>query len=43
MYGRGSTAPVKGAELPKVAPTEAWDGQDGVVSFLWHSVVELLI
>lgn len=31
MYGRGSTAPVKGAELPKVTPTEAWDGQDGVL------------
>jgi protein disulfide-isomerase A6 len=31
VYGRGSTAPVKGAELPKVTPTEAWDGQDGVL------------
>ena len=32
MYGRGSTAPVKGAQLPKITPTEPWDGQDGVVS-----------
>uniref|UniRef100_A0ABM0MCV6 protein disulfide-isomerase n=1 Tax=Saccoglossus kowalevskii TaxID=10224 RepID=A0ABM0MCV6_SACKO len=28
-YGRGSTAPVKGAKLPKVAKIEAWDGKDG--------------
>lgn len=29
--GRGSTAPLKGAELPKVETTEAWDGKDGVL------------
>ncbi|KAK7868099.1 hypothetical protein R5R35_005546 [Gryllus longicercus] len=28
-FGRGSTAPVKGAALPKVNPTEPWDGKDG--------------
>ncbi|XP_049861730.1 protein disulfide-isomerase A6 homolog [Schistocerca gregaria] len=28
-FGRGSTAPVKGAALPKINPTEAWDGKDG--------------
>lgn len=28
-YGRGNTAPVKGAELPKIVKTDAWDGKDG--------------
>ncbi|XP_074100019.1 protein disulfide-isomerase A6 homolog CaBP1 [Cotesia typhae] len=28
-YGRGGTAPLKGAELPKIYETEAWDGKDG--------------
>lgn len=28
-YGRGNTAPVKGAELPKIVKTEPWDGKDG--------------
>ncbi|KAG8232915.1 hypothetical protein J437_LFUL011023 [Ladona fulva] len=28
-FGRGSTAPVKGASLPKIHATEPWDGQDG--------------
>ncbi|PSN48252.1 Protein disulfide-isomerase A6 [Blattella germanica] len=28
-FGRGSTAPVKGAALPKINPTERWDGKDG--------------
>lgn len=28
-YGRGGTAPVRGAALPKVLETKAWDGQDG--------------
>lgn len=28
-FGRGSTAPVKGAALPKINPTEEWDGKDG--------------
>lgn len=28
-YGRGSTGPVKGAALPKISKTEAWDGKDG--------------
>lgn len=28
-FGRGSTAPVKGASLPKVHVTEPWDGKDG--------------
>nr|QMV80799.1 protein disulfide isomerase 8 [Clitoria ternatea] len=29
-YGRGGTAPLRGAELPKIHETEAWDGKDGV-------------
>ena len=29
--GRGSTAPVKNAELPKVHDTDGWDGKDGEV------------
>jgi protein disulfide-isomerase A6 len=29
QFGKGSTAPLKGAELPKVINTEAWDGKDG--------------
>ncbi|KAF2882752.1 hypothetical protein ILUMI_23416 [Ignelater luminosus] len=28
-YGRGNTAPVKGAELPKIVKTDPWDGKDG--------------
>ncbi|KAF2879883.1 hypothetical protein ILUMI_26293 [Ignelater luminosus] len=28
-YGRGNTASVKGAELPKVVKTKPWDGKDG--------------
>ncbi|KAL9692475.1 hypothetical protein quinque_015782 [Culex quinquefasciatus] len=28
-YGRGHTAPIKGAELPKIHTIEAWDGKDG--------------
>lgn len=28
-YGRGQTAPVKGASLPKIYNSEAWDGKDG--------------
>lgn len=28
-YGRGQTAPVKGAEMPKIVNTEQWDGKDG--------------
>lgn len=27
-YGRGSTAPLKGNELPKIYETESWDGKD---------------
>ena len=27
-YGRGSTAPLKGSQLPKVYETELWDGKD---------------
>eukprot|EP00914_Ancora_sagittata_P013301 GHVO01025878.1.p1 GENE.GHVO01025878.1~~GHVO01025878.1.p1 ORF type:complete len:174 (+),score=26.92 GHVO01025878.1:33-554(+) len=27
--GRGSTAPVKSAELPRVHDTDGWDGKDG--------------
>lgn len=27
-YGRGGTAPLKGAELPKIHETIAWDGKD---------------
>lgn len=28
-FGRGSTAPVKGAALPKIESVEPWDGKDG--------------
>ncbi|KAM3958997.1 protein disulfide-isomerase A6 homolog [Aphomia sociella] len=28
-FGRGQTAPVKGAEMPKISSTEPWDGKDG--------------
>ncbi|KAF0735957.1 protein disulfide-isomerase A6 [Aphis craccivora] len=28
-YGRGTTAPVKGAALPEIQATEPWDGKDG--------------
>ncbi|KAJ8870415.1 hypothetical protein PR048_029437 [Dryococelus australis] len=28
-YGRGNTAPVKGAALPKISTVEPWDGKDG--------------
>ena len=28
-FGRGSTAPVKGAQLPNINTIEPWDGQDG--------------
>lgn len=28
-YGRGQTAPIKGAALPKIVKTEPWDGKDG--------------
>ncbi|XP_058825857.1 protein disulfide-isomerase A6 homolog [Topomyia yanbarensis] len=28
-FGRGHTAPVKGAELPKIHTIEPWDGKDG--------------
>lgn len=28
-YGRGHTAPVKGAALPKIASIDPWDGKDG--------------
>lgn len=28
-YGKGSTSPLKGAELPKIVDTEKWDGKDG--------------
>ena len=31
MYGRGSSSPVRGAKLPKILKTEAWDGKDGQV------------
>lgn len=30
-YGRGRTAPVRGAQLPKVAEMEPWDGKDGAL------------
>ncbi|MCL4121977.1 UNVERIFIED_CONTAM: hypothetical protein GTU68_058655 [Idotea baltica] len=30
-FGRGRTAPVKGAELPKVSKIEPWDGKDGAL------------
>lgn len=30
-YGRGSTAPMRGAELPKVVKSEPWDGKDGAL------------
>jgi len=28
-YGRGQTAPIKGAEMPKIYKNTPWDGQDG--------------
>ena len=28
-FGRGQTAPVKGAEMPKIVSADAWDGKDG--------------
>lgn len=28
-FGRGNTAPVKGAEMPKINTVEPWDGKDG--------------
>ncbi|KAH9633518.1 hypothetical protein HF086_013195 [Spodoptera exigua] len=28
-FGRGQTAPVRGAEMPKIVSTDAWDGKDG--------------
>jgi len=28
-YGKGRTSPVRGAKMPKIAKTEAWDGKDG--------------
>lgn len=28
-YGRGQTAPVRGAAIPKIDTVEAWDGKDG--------------
>lgn len=28
-FGRGSTAPVKGASMPKIETIEPWDGKDG--------------
>lgn len=30
-YGRGRTAPVRGAQLPKVTASEPWDGKDGAL------------
>ena len=27
-YGKGGIAPLKGAELPKIYASEAWDGKD---------------
>lgn len=28
-FGRGNTAPIKGAQLPNIQETEPWDGKDG--------------
>lgn len=28
-FGKGSTAPVKGAAMPKIRKSEKWDGKDG--------------
>lgn len=28
-FGRGQTAPVRGAEMPKISSVDAWDGKDG--------------
>ena len=30
-YGKGRTATVKGAAMPKISKIEAWDGKDGVM------------
>ncbi|KAK5967073.1 hypothetical protein GCK32_010974, partial [Trichostrongylus colubriformis] len=29
-YGKGQTAPIKGATFPAISKTEPWDGKDGV-------------
>ena len=31
-YGKGTTAPLRGSELPTVEKRDAWDGKDGEVS-----------
>lgn len=28
-FGRGQTAPVRGAEMPKIVTQDPWDGKDG--------------
>jgi protein disulfide-isomerase A6 len=28
-FGKGQTAPIKGAAMPKIYSTEKWDGKDG--------------
>ncbi|VDN29973.1 unnamed protein product [Gongylonema pulchrum] len=28
-YGKGQTAPMRGAEFPKILTVDAWDGKDG--------------
>lgn len=28
-FGRGQTAPVRGAQIPKISTVDAWDGKDG--------------
>jgi len=30
-YGKGSTAPIRGAELPKIRDVEPWDGKDAIL------------
>lgn len=30
-YGKGTTAPIRGAALPKISKVDAWDGKDGVL------------
>lgn len=37
-FGRGTSAPVKGAKLPKVVQTDPWDGKDGEVKSLIHLI-----
>ena len=37
-YGKGSTSPLRNAELPKIEEREPWDGKDAEVRIVcWYS------